>query len=102
MSNYTQPTFNAFTLNFPPETTDSPKELGRKTFVDIAHGAAASAITKRTAARRKERRNLRRLQAAVAGGFHLQGRSINRGVTLDSISEGVTRAERRRAQFGRK
>ena len=102
MSNYTQPTFNAFTLNFPPETTGSPKELERKTFVDIAHGAAASAIAKRTAARRKERKNLRRIMAAIDGGFHLHGRSINRGVTIDSVSKGVTRAERRRAMFGRK
>ena len=101
MIEFIKPSFNTFTLNFPPLTEAEQQKAQRLALLNSVHAKTAVEHGRLLDIRRKERRNLCRLRAAVAGGFHLHGRST-RMETPAPEPTGLTRAERRRAQFGRK
>ena len=100
MIEFITPTFNNFTLNFPPEPAVPSAIAEHIKIMDAMHDAVARDQAKVNAAERKARWARLRLRAVVAGGFHLYGRSLHYAPSILALA-GPTRAERRRAKFGR-
>ena len=84
-----------------PELTEAEKQHASLVQArDMLHVREAEGVVKTKAAERHARRTRQRIVAAIAGGFHLHGPST-RFETPAPEPTGLTRAERRRAKFGR-
>jgi hypothetical protein len=90
------PSFNEFTLNFPPDPKRTADQFIAAGVLDGCHNAHAAGLIIAKAKVRKERRTRNRLEAFAAGGF-----PFIQPDPLPLDLENSTRGARRRAQLGR-
>lgn len=91
------PSFNEFTLNFPPENTDLVYQAARAA-ANGCHTAVSEGLVIAKAKLRKQRRTRDRLWAAAMGGFTFKPPDPLR---INLLIEPSTRGARRRDQLGR-
>jgi hypothetical protein len=96
MIDFIKPTFNEFTLIFPPAPYMHLAEQERRQTLDLMHERFAEGKVIRDATTRAERQTRKRLESLVGGGWRIEFEPHQH-----LGSQTSTRGDRRRAQLGR-